>query len=194
MDANNSNEPPIAERLLIRKYDIHDCLAALRGLRVPTALGLPLVRRCVVRGIRYHTGFGEELQGVLPEFTRALNARRIMGNTIPDMGNPEEMPYCIWHPQTASETTYRQLVQRYPQLMYHVARACAVAGYTKLYLELDVLPEVHVAEEARECGNVEIFEKIMAAPLRYSVMNDYTRTVNADNTRSAFLNGDTAVC
>jgi hypothetical protein len=76
---------------------------------------------------------------------------------------------------------------------YHVGRACAVAGYTELYLELDILPEVHIAEEARECGNMDIFNTIMAQPIRYGIMNDYNLEVNPTNPQQAFLNGDTAV-
>ena len=68
------------DRLLVHKYDEEDCLAAIHGQRLPMALGLPLVRLCVVRGIRYHPGFAEELYGLDPLFTRALNARRIMSN------------------------------------------------------------------------------------------------------------------
>ncbi|KAH8910646.1 hypothetical protein BR93DRAFT_923352 [Coniochaeta sp. PMI_546] len=158
------------------------------------ALGLTLMRLCLVRGIRYHRGFGEELRGVLPEFTRALNARSIMSGVIPEMSRPDEFPYCIWHPETASEDTYRQLVQRYPSMAYQVARACTVAGYTALYKELDILPEIHVAEEARECGNMEIYNAIMACPAKYNVMDDYTRTVNIAGAKPGFLNGDTAVC
>ncbi len=59
-------------------------------------------------------------------------------------------------------------------MAYQVARACVVAGYTSLYLELSVMPDVHVAKEARECGNAAIFDYIMAALVRYAVINDYT--------------------
>ncbi|KAK3943440.1 hypothetical protein QBC46DRAFT_338396 [Diplogelasinospora grovesii] len=77
-------------------------------------------------------------------------------------------------------------------MVYHVARACAVAGYTRLYRELHVLPEVHVAEEARECGNMKIYDDIMASTVKYNVMNDYTRTVDMIAPKPGFLNGDTA--
>ncbi|THX79853.1 hypothetical protein D6D05_04783 [Aureobasidium pullulans] len=182
------------DRLLVQKYDKEDCLAAIHGQRVPMALGLPLVRLCVVRGIRYHPGFAEELYGLDPLFTRALNARRIMSNVVPDIQNPNELPYCIWHPQTASESTYRQLVACYPHMRYHVGRACAVAGYTSLYRELAILPDAHIAEEARECGNLDIFDHVMAEPTQYNVMNDYLRLVNLENPEKTCLNGDTAVC
>jgi hypothetical protein len=95
----------LMERLLIKKYSRDECLAALRGQQVPQALGLSLLRLCTVRGIRHHPGFGHELRGVSPEFTRALNARSIMRNSIPDLdaSRQEEIPYCVWHLQTTSE-------------------------------------------------------------------------------------------
>jgi hypothetical protein len=122
-----------------------------------------------------------------------------MSNQIPDLNpseRPEEVPYCIWHPDVASEDTYRQLVRRYPEMAYQVGRACAVAGYTELFLELDILPEISIAEEARAVeGNSDtIFRHIMTKPARYRIMNDYTRTVSTTMpTQPAFLNGDTAV-
>ncbi len=113
------------------------------------------------------------------------------------MNGPDEMPYCVWYPGLATEDTYRDLACRYPSLRYQVGRACAVGGYLALYLELDLLPDVSVAEEAREAGNdgsTAIFEHIMNQPIRYAVMNDYDRTVNLSNPRAgACLNGDTAI-
>ncbi|KAJ5533108.1 hypothetical protein N7494_009660 [Penicillium frequentans] len=116
-----------------------------------------------------------------------------MSNDIPDLKNAREIPYCIWYPDTANEATYQALVLQYPSLKYHVGRACAVAGYTNLYRELDLLPDAHIAEEARDNGSNDIFEMIMASPVRYRVMNDYTRTVNLENPPVGGLNGDTAV-
>ncbi|CZR62109.1 uncharacterized protein PAC_12006 [Phialocephala subalpina] len=191
----DDNVPLISERLSIPKYTVDACRAAIRGEMVPVALGLELSRLCIIRGMRYHTGFAKELHGTLPEFTRALNARAIMNNTIPDMDDSldEETPYCIWHPEVASESTYRCLVQRYPHMTYQVARACAVAGYTDLYLELDIVPDAHIAEEARECGSTAIFNHIMAASVTYSIMDDYTRSIDTTNLKPSHLNGDTAV-
>lgn len=183
----------LQERLLVADYSRKTCLAGLNGEAVPYALGDPIHRLCTIRGIRYHASFGEELRSLLPEFTRALNARAIMSNEMPKMDLPEEIPYCIWQPEIASEHTYRQLVRDYPNLAYQVGHACAVAGYTDLYEELDILPDVHVAEEARECGNLAIYEMIMSAPARYDIMDDYNRRVNPDNRKVSHLNGDTAV-
>jgi hypothetical protein len=113
------------------------------------------------------------------------------------MSSPDEMPYCVWYPGLATEDTYRELTHRYPALRYQVGRACAVAGYTALYFELDLLPDVSIAEEARESGNdgsTAIFEHIMSQPTRYAVMDDYRRTVNLAKPRAgACLNGDTAI-
>ncbi|KAJ5661388.1 uncharacterized protein N7477_009004 [Penicillium maclennaniae] len=179
-----------------RTYIAEQCTQAIRGLEIPQSLGSPASRACVARGIRYHPGFALELQCKYDQdrfFTRAINARRIMSNDIPDLQNAREIPYCIWYPETASEATYRALVLQYPSLKYQVGRACAVAGYIDLYRELDLLPEAHIAEEARDNGSNAIFEMIMASPVRYRVMNDYTRTVNLENPPIGGLNGDTAV-
>ncbi|KAB8356344.1 hypothetical protein FH972_023928 [Carpinus fangiana] len=186
-------DKPWQQRLLLARYSRDACLAALRGEAVPHALGDPVHRLCVIRGIRYHPSFGSELHGVLPVFTRALNARSIMSNVIPDFDSPDAVPYCIWHPQVASEQTYRQLVGRYPHMVYQVGRACAVAGYINLYKELDILPDAHIAEEARECGHRELFDLIMSQPVRYSIMDDYELRVKSENRQPVPLNGDTAV-
>ncbi|KAJ5522487.1 hypothetical protein N7527_006602 [Penicillium freii] len=49
------------------------CNAAIRGQKVPGALGLKVQRFAVIRGIRHHDGFAHELRGITPEFTRALS-------------------------------------------------------------------------------------------------------------------------
>ena len=191
---------PIEKRLEIAKYDAQDCHDAIHGIRIPKTLGEMVHQLCAIRGIRHHYGFAQELRGAMPEFTRALNARDIMSGIIPTISQPEEMPYCIWHPEVPKEDTLRALVQRYPDMLYHVARACAVAGYIDLYKELDPLPEVHVAEEAgyaslqrNSNGSQQIYQHILSQPLKYEIMNDYTCTVNIAGRRFASLNGDTAV-
>lgn len=191
---------PIEARLKIKKYSSEVCDAAIHGQQVPAALGYELTRLSVIRGIRHHYGFAQELRGVTPEFTRALNARDIMSGVIPTISHPDETPYCIWHPDIPTEQTLRALVQRYPDMMYHAARACAIAGYFDLYKELSPLPEVHVAEEASHAGvqtsnrgSQEIARHIISQPVKYAIMNDYTRTVDIANPRMACLNGDTAV-
>ncbi|KAJ0163182.1 hypothetical protein CTA2_3383 [Colletotrichum tanaceti] len=105
-----------------------------------------------------------------------------------------EVTHCIWYPDVATEDTYREVVRRYPEMRYQVSRACAVAGYKTLLDELDLLPDVSIAEEARDNGHTDIFEAIVAQPVRYAVMNDYTRSVDLQNPRpGACLTGDAAV-
>ena len=67
-----------------------------------------------------------------------------------------------------------------------------MAGYTALYKELDIFPEVRIAEEARECGSMAIFEDIISYVRKYNVMNDYTRTINTINLQVGCFNCDTA--
>ncbi|CAG8117220.1 unnamed protein product [Penicillium salamii] len=192
---------PIERRLAILKFNVEDCKDAIHGRRVPSTFGDRVHQLCIIRGIRYHHGFAQELRGATPEFTRALNAREIMSGIIPTVSKPDEAPYCIWHPDVPSEDTLRALVQRYPDMLYNAARACAVAGYIDLYKELDPLPEVHVAEDAGYAsfhksnrGSQEIYEHILSQPVKYAIMNDYKRTVDVAGRRIAVLNGDTAVC
>lgn len=50
-------------------------------------------------------------------------------------------------------------------MRYQVGRACVVAGYSSLYFELDLLPDVSIAEEAAASqaqGSLDIFNHIMA--------------------------------
>ena len=134
---------------------------------------------------------------------RRANARRITSNVIPAMNDPADRPYCIWYPGLATEDTYRELARRFPAMRYQVGRACAVGGYLSLFLELDLLPDVSIAEEAREAAtrsrasskrSSSIFEHIISQPVRYAVINDYKRIVDLDRpSASAFLNGDAAV-
>ena len=169
------------------------CLAAPRGEKVPHALGHPRHRLCMIRGIHYRPDFGDEMRGVLPVFTLALNARRIMSNMFPDFESLDEVRSCTWHPATASEEAYRELARRYPHMAFHVGRACIVARFTQLYQALDILSDVHIAEEAQECGSLAIHEAIVSQIVRYSNMNDYTLSVDLDNRQPAHLNDDTVV-
>ncbi|KAI0543295.1 hypothetical protein F4679DRAFT_135188 [Xylaria curta] len=184
-----------------------ECIAALRGERLPASLDSVTLRSCVLRGIRHHDGFGIELReshsppktSYSASLIRALNARAIMSNRIPDMAGPDEFPYCIWYPDTAEEHTYRLLAERYPDMRYLVGRACAVAGYSALFHELELLPDVSIAEEARDNEiknggkSRAIYDSIIHQPLRYAILDDYTRTSHHDNPRRVTgLNGDTA--
>ncbi|KAJ5698286.1 hypothetical protein N7462_000291 [Penicillium macrosclerotiorum] len=77
-------------------------------------------------------------------------------------------------------------------MRYQVGRACAAAWFTDLYKELDLLPDVSIAEEARDLSeDADIFKIIMSAPQRYVVMDDFTRSVNLESPQiPAFLNGN----
>ncbi|KAF7133862.1 hypothetical protein CNMCM5793_005274 [Aspergillus hiratsukae] len=188
----------IRDRLRSMAFDLGEARDALRGKDVPVALGRRVTRLCVIRGIRYHEEFAEhpdleQLRRYVPEVSRALNARAIMSNKIPSMPEARDRPYCIWHPQVALQDTYRKLWQQYPDMSYQIARACAVANYVELYLEMDLLPDVSIAEEARASGSMDIYEAIMRNPVRYRIMNDYTREITLQNPKPACLNDDTAV-
>ncbi|KAF5715215.1 hypothetical protein FMUND_6935 [Fusarium mundagurra] len=129
----------------------------------------------------------------MPQAARTRNARRIMSNDIPQRMTAEEQPYCIWHPGMATEDTYRSLASKFPDMRYQVGRTCAAAGYHALYQELDLLPEVSIAEEARESetdGGKLIYDEIMSFKYRYAIMDDCKRTVELmDYECPAYLNG-----
>lgn len=119
-----------------------------------------------------------------------------MSNTIPQMKEPQRFPCCIWCPDLASKDTYRELARRYPQMRCHVGCACAAAGYTILYHELALLPDTSSAEEARDAGQqgIDIFRTIMAQPVRYSIMDDYSLSIRLDNLKESLgLNDNAAV-
>ncbi|KAI0545345.1 hypothetical protein F4679DRAFT_481431 [Xylaria curta] len=201
---------PIARLLRQTAFSAADCQSALLGERLPENLGNQVVQLCLISGIRQHIDFARSaaVAGLCRAgaggaiFARARNARLIMSGEVPSrelMPDRGTFPYCVWYPDVASEDTYRKLVATFPDMRYQVGRACAVAGYARLYGELDLLPDPSIAEEAREAGKSvegsrQIFERIIAAPARYSVMNDYNLTVQLDNpVAGAFLNADTAV-
>ncbi|KAK8006028.1 hypothetical protein PG991_012325 [Apiospora marii] len=182
--------------------NLADCFAAIKGEKVPQDAQSPVAKASLIRGIRLHYSFAtstavNKLCDQVAQLARARNARLIMSNQVPEQMAETERPYCIWHPDLASEDTYRQLARQYPDMRYHAGRACAAAGYHELYLELDLLPDVSIAEEAREGatdGGRLIYQQIMSHPCRYSVMDDRTRFVELDKPQCpAFLNGDTQV-
>jgi hypothetical protein len=202
--ASHENSESFPSRL--EPYARAQCLAAIRGQSLPDPGLLTTLEKAiwsVIRGIRHHIEFANSERVVAlcgdaesPHWARARNARLIMSNVVPDsMEAPDQYPYCIWYPDIALEDTYRKVVAKYPDMRYQVARACAVAGYNQLYSELDVLPDVSVAEEARESPKGEdIYKLIMKQYPRYAVMNDYTRCINTHSPHHpAQLNADTAV-
>lgn len=194
MSPKKQHQIPPEKRLTTPWYRPEACELALSGTAVPQALGDKVTQACVVRGIRSYDGFALDLHGTSPLFTRALNARAIMSDRIPDMDSHDHVPYCIWYHDVASEATYRELAHRYPEMKYAVGRACAVAGYLHLYRELQLLPEVHIAEEARDNGQLAIYNDILSNPVRYSVMDDYhCVATSAEPISPAHLCGNTAV-
>ncbi|THY25666.1 hypothetical protein D6D01_05007 [Aureobasidium pullulans] len=120
MTTGNPNAPnDLTKQLCSFKWDEAASKAAIRVEKIPGELDLGLTKLCVVRGVRYHDGFGKEPHGVLPLFTRALNVSSIMSGRISEIDDHEdETPYCNWHPQIASESTYRELVRKYPHMVY----------------------------------------------------------------------------
>ncbi|KAI6756968.1 hypothetical protein HG530_011566 [Fusarium avenaceum] len=175
---------------------------AIRGDAVPRLLENSNCRAALVRGIRLHYDFAMSdpvklLSSSIPLFARARNARRIMSDDIPERMTAEEHPYCIWYPDIATEDTYHSLASKYPNMSYQVGRACAAAGYHELFQELDLLPEVSIAEEARESetdGGKIIYDEIMSFKSRYAIMDDCTRKIELwDYECPAYLNGNTEV-
>ncbi|RBR18573.1 uncharacterized protein FIESC28_06028 [Fusarium coffeatum] len=175
---------------------------AIQGDGVPSLLDSSNAQAALIRGIRLHYDFAmsepvKRLASSMPKVARARNARRIMSDDIPERMAAEEQPYCIWHPDIATEETYRSLASKHPDMKYQVGRACAAAGYHSLWKELDLLPEVTHAEEARESGTDGgklIYEEIMEFKYRYAIMDDCNRTIELwDYKCPAYLNGDTEV-
>ncbi|OQD85395.1 hypothetical protein PENANT_c010G02611 [Penicillium antarcticum] len=151
--------------------DPDQCAAAIKGEDLPVDLSSFWHQRAVIRGIRDSLQFATspailELcsgdDGQSHQFSRARNARLIMSDIIPDMQNPATQPYCIWYPDLASEETYREVARRHPSIRYQVGQACAIACYTDLYKELDLLPDVSIAEESREVDKDAEIYKIIA--------------------------------
>ncbi|EAQ83139.1 hypothetical protein CHGG_10957 [Chaetomium globosum CBS 148.51] len=187
-----ANPDAVRQRLSCTDYDDDACRAALRGEAVPWNLGNNVARCALVSGIRLHVELAQSAEvGELEKFSgqeivgRARNARRIMSNRIPPaeaIEDEDRHPYCIWYPDLATEATYEHLAMSYPDLRYQIGRACAVAGYDQLYYKLNLLPDVSITEEARENrtnpGAQHIYQHIMAAPVRYRVMDDATLTIH----------------
>lgn len=91
-------------------YIAEECKSALQGEQIPENLGLPVTRVCLIRGIRYHPGFATTLHGTHGQFTRAINARSIMSNTIPEMKQPQpETKPKMRHPKIQGEEKFYPL-------------------------------------------------------------------------------------
>jgi hypothetical protein len=187
----------LEKRLRSRAFNLQETKAATQGQTLPVNLGRLVTQHAVVRGIRHHesfaTGPAAVLRGIRPLFTRALNARAIMSNTVPNISASDEFPYCIWYPDLPSRETLIEVAARYPEMRYQVGRTCAIAGYFDVYQSLNLLPEVAIAEEARESENVDIYEDILKAHVKWRVFDDFTGTLHCSDPRPAKLNGDTCI-
>ncbi len=91
------------------------------------------------------------------EIGTAINARLIMNNVL--SGTPFEdahIPYLIWWPTVAHESTYRQLVKVQPQMLPQIIRACIYAGYKDLFDELlsKVEPDLLLLREAEDQSDI----------------------------------------
>ncbi|KLO90242.1 Uncharacterized protein LW93_5699 [Fusarium fujikuroi] len=183
----------------IRPLELDLLRAAIRGEAVPDDFPHELVYKCLVAGIRYHDGFAIELRGkhLRQSLERAFNARDIMSNRLPEMEKPEHIPYCFWHPDVPTQETLRQLLKVHPTMFmrYKIGRACAAGGYAELYKDLDLLPDVAIAEEARDNlpASQGIYDLVMGAKSLYRVMDDYNLCLFDEAEAGVFLNGDTCV-
>ncbi|RGP66616.1 hypothetical protein FLONG3_8812 [Fusarium longipes] len=181
---------------------------AIRGECVPRTLDCSVALAALIQGTRLHYDFANTEAVIChsrlnDEVARARNARLIVSNEIPDSMDEEseQQPYCIWYPDLATEETCRTLFSKYPNMRYQIGRACAAAGYYTLYKELSLLPDVSIAEEARESrteGGRQIYNDIMNAEFPYAVIDDSQRQIAIDfdtvlAEHPAYLNGDTEV-
>jgi hypothetical protein len=85
--------------------------------------------------------------------------------------------YCIWYPELPSEKTCIELSSKYK---YLVGRVCAIAGYYNLYKELEILPEIHILEEAKLANSTAIVDLIKDEASRIGLwrcMDDNTREI-----------------
>ncbi|EGU87654.1 hypothetical protein FOPG_08537 [Fusarium oxysporum f. sp. conglutinans race 2 54008] len=160
----------------IRPLNLDMLRAIIRGQSVPEDFPHELAYKCMVAGIRHHDGFALEIRGksLHHSIERAFHARDIMSGRVPEMEKPEDIPYCFWYPDVPGQDTLRQLLKDYPTVLmrYQVGRACAVGGYVELYKELDILPDVSIAEEARD--NLPVSKDIYELPQVGACLNGDT--------------------
>lgn len=88
------------------------------------------------------------------------------------------------------------MAERYPSMPYQISWAYTATGYSDLYKELCLLPDVSIAEEAWESdipGINEIFRIIIVSPIKCAVMDDFTRSINTKVPKTAAFLIDAAV-
>lgn len=115
---------------------------------------------CLVHGIYFNLSFAYWCYEHILENEKiqvAVSAKLIMNN---DLRFVHPKIYCIWYPDLAEEETYSQLLVHKPELKYHVGIACSLAGYTKLFKQLDVLPDINMLSNAKILGHHDIFDHI----------------------------------
>lgn len=154
--STTSDLDSLERRLRCRDFNLQETKAAIQGYQLPVNLGRLVTQHAVVRGIRYHPSFAlgpaAILRGVRPLFTRALNARAIMSNTIPDISAAADFPYCIWHPDLPSRETLQELAARYPEMRYQIGRTCAIAGYFDVYQASTCCPKLPSQKKLTKAG------------------------------------------
>ncbi|KAF4959600.1 hypothetical protein FSARC_10686 [Fusarium sarcochroum] len=110
---------------------------------------------CLVRGIYHSTTMANYLssnphaveslklhQSEVRIFQRAINARKIMNNSIfhlidSDFDVPtDELPYWIWYPTIPSSYTLVRIAEAKPTMRPQCARASIAAGYKGAYLNI----------------------------------------------------------
>lgn len=116
---------------------------------------------CCIRGIYHNTFFAiwcsKQPELNFPGIERAINARMIMNNVLvvaPYKGY--DIPYLIWWPRVALESTYHHLAKLQPEMLHQIIRACIYARYQDLFDELlpQVTPDVILISEAANQGDL----------------------------------------
>lgn len=103
----------------------------------------------VVRGIYHNTLFAlwwsrQDLSKMLPDPIRirqAVMARMIMNKFVPPSVSQtphRDLPYLIWYPSIAVESTYRELYHIQPAMAPQILRSCLAGGRQYLGLFEDV--------------------------------------------------------
>lgn len=120
----------------------------------------PMELACIVHGVHFNLDFAYWCYKHMFENDNvqvAVSAKLIMNDDLrfvhPDV-------YCIWYPDLAKEETYSKLLEFEPEFKYHIGIACSLAGYTALFKQLDILPDINMLSNAKILGYNNIFEHI----------------------------------
>jgi hypothetical protein len=112
-----------------------------RYVRLRRLKGVYVEMLCCVRGIYHSTFFAvwwsNQPGPKGPNIEKAINARFIMNNVLSRAPfRAGCVPYLIWWPKVAQESTYRHLAKLQPEMIPQIVRACIYAGYQTLFDEL----------------------------------------------------------